>query len=354
MSLPRLMKLPEFFGLDIGNHTIKVCQVRWEGTTPRLVSIASQDTPYGVIGSENEEHQRQLADHIKKAVVASGIKSRNVVAALPESAIFTRLVPAFPKLADSKLSEAIMYEAKKYIPIPPDETNMDYMVVGERKVANEDKLDILIVAASKSLVGRYMSILKMAGLEPLALETEAIASSRAISSQKGYQKNTTAIVLDFGANGTDLSVIRDGSLLFSQSLGTGSDAFTRAISVDFGLDFVQAEQYKRAYGLDETKAEGKIAKSLIPIMQVITIEITKTMDFFKSRFVNMVPQKIYLCGDGAKLPGLSNYLKKLFNLECELVSPFSNVKLDDKQKKEIEGYSEVGYTVAMGLALKTE
>ncbi|MEI6886729.1 MAG: type IV pilus assembly protein PilM [bacterium] len=348
------MKLPEFFGLDIGNHTIKVCQTRWEGDTPVLVALGSYETPFGVTGSENTEHKKQLAENIKKAVIASGIKTKSVVVALPEGAIFTRLVPGFPKVSDDKLAEAILYEAKKYIPIPPEETNIDHMVVGERTQNGKVLIDVLIVAAPKSLVERYMEILKLSGLEGLALETEAIATTRSISSQKNFDKTKAAIVLDFGANGTDLSVIKGESLLFSQSLGTGSDAFTRAIAVDFGLTTPQAEQYKRVYGLDETKADGKIAKSLYPIIQIIAIEITKTMDFFKTRFVNMVPQKIYIVGDGGKLPGLAKYLSKIYNIDCELAKPFQDFKIDDKLKKDMAQLSDVGFTVSTGLALKKE
>jgi type IV pilus assembly protein PilM len=164
--------------------------------------------------------------------------------------------------------------------------------------------------------------------------------------------NTPVMILDLGAKSTDLSVVQNGALLFSQSLVTGSDALTEAIAADFNLELQQAEEYKRSYGLDETQLEGKIANSLKPIMQVIVTEITKTIDFFKSRFEKSTPRRILIVGDGAKLPGIMTYFAAEVGIETAVADPIANVDISRGVKGKIQQSSSVGYTVALGLALK--
>jgi type IV pilus assembly protein PilM len=353
------MNLPEFFGLDIGNHSIKVCQVKWKGKKPSLVSIGNTSTPVGIIGSESEDHQKELAKHVKEAKKDAGISTNKVVVGLPEARIFTQLITV-PKVEEKKVEELIHWEAKKYIPIPIDEVRVDWVFLGERHVNNQPHLDIFLIAAPKNLIERYLKVLKYADMEPIGIETEAIATTRALwwPRQMGVDKtdqldNSSVMILDCGAKSTDLSVVQSGALLFSQSLVTGSDALTEAIASDFGLELQQAEEYKRNYGLDAAQLEGKIANSLKPVMQVIVNEARKTLDFFKSRFEKSTPRRLLLVGDAAQLPGILTYMANELGIETSLADPFANVEVSKNVKSKFQQLSSVGFCVSLGLALKS-
>jgi type IV pilus assembly protein PilM len=209
------------------------------------------------------------------------------------------------------------------------------------------------VAAPKTLVANYVQLAELAGLELIALETETVASTRSVTF-KTEASADTSMLLDFGSNGTDMTVIKGKNPIFSQSLSTGSDSLTKAISLDFGLDMAQAEQYKRSYGLDATKAEGKIVKSLDPIMQVIVAEISKTLNFFKFHFQASTPKKIALVGDGALLTGLPEYLTSKLNIPVERYDALKVLDMDKDLKQELVNVAGIGYNVAIGLALKNE
>jgi Tfp pilus assembly PilM family ATPase len=89
-------------------------------------------------------------------------------------------------------------------------------------------------------------------------------------------------------------------------------------------------------------------------MQVITDEISKTMEFFKSHFANKTPAKIYITGDGAILIGLPEYLQEKLGLPVERFDPLKVLDADKEIKSQIESISGTGYSVAIGLALKAE
>ena len=58
---------------------------------------------------------------------------------------------------------------------------LDYQILNIPKEKKPDsKMDVLLVAAPITLVDKYINVLEMAKLIPLALETEIIALSRAL------------------------------------------------------------------------------------------------------------------------------------------------------------------------------
>lgn len=343
------MSLPNFFGLDFGNHTVKIVQLKGQKGKPSLVSYGGVSTPFGVIRSENEEHQKSLADETKKLVKTLNIKTNNCVVALPESSIFTRLI-TIPGMKPQEVENAVYWEAKQYIPVDLEAVQLDWMEVGETVVGETVQKKILLVAAPKTLVELYVKVVQMAGLEPIALETEAIANVRAMSNST---QNSNAIILDFGAQSTDLVVMSKGNLLFSQTLSTGSDALTKAIMQDYALNEEQAEQYKRTYGIDETQLEGKLVQSLAPVMNSIVDETRRALGFYRTHAAEEAPDKVFLVGDGAKLPGLSAYMTKALGVESMIGNPWNNIDLGDRFAQELASGSP-GYSVAVGLALKSK
>lgn len=345
------MNLPDFFGIDIGNHSIKLAEVQYKAIDrAKIERLSNLKTPYGVITGIDKAAQEKLASKLKELVEISGVNTKKCVAALPEASIFTRLITV-PKVEEAKLEELVHWEARQYIPLPIDQVQKDYVEVEEINVNGKQMLKLLLVAAPKTLVNRYTEVVAMAGLELLALETETIATSRLIAF--GGINTGTRMIMDFGANGTDISVVKNGSMIFSQSLNTGSDALTKSISTDFGLELSQAEQYKITYGLDSTQVEGKIYKSIEPIMQIIVDEMVRTLNFFRTHLQDSIPSEILLVGDGAKLKKLDEYLKQKIGINVVLANPFDKFELSDNVKNEVKKEDMVGYTVAIGLGLKT-
>jgi len=343
-------KLPEFFGLDIGNHTIKVAQVKYKSAKNiELLALGNYISNTGNTDLNNTGVQNEIADNIRHAKESAGITATKVVAALPESSIFTRLI-MLPDVPDKELEQAVYNEASQYLPIPVSEVQLDFIPINKVNVEGRKLVRTLLVAAPKKLTNSFMSIMSIAGLELIALETETIASARAITFGQSF--NDSVLVIDFGASGTDISVLKGNNLIFSQSIGTGSDSLTKAISNDFGLDLIQSEQYKRTYGLNQDQADGKILKSLTPVMDVIINEINKTINYFRAHLQESSPTKVILVGDGANLPGLSAYITTHLGITSQRVNPISKLKVSLTLQGRLAQMSTAGFAVSIGLAMK--
>jgi len=341
-----MTELPDHVGLDFGNHSVKAVHLsNINSKKPRLENFGSQPTPHGVINSEDEAHQQKLADALKELYSSTKIRNTDVVMALPEFSVFTRFVE-FVGIKKEEIEAAVYYEAKRYIPLPIEEVRTSYLPIGFNQERNAWK--VLIVAAPIKIINIYLNVADKAGLNPLAIETESVAMGRAMFRATG-QKHM--LMLDFGAQSTDMSIMNDGSLVFSQSISIGSDALTQSIINKFNFEYTQAEEYKRNYGLNPQALEGKILESLKPVMESMITEIQRGLEFYRSRTLLQVPQVCLLSGDGSMLPGLAEYLTGAIGVKCEIADPWKNIEIDSKFQAILEK-SKPSFAVAVGLALK--
>ncbi len=300
-----MAKLPDHVGIDFGTHTVKAVELRNILTsTPELVNLGSQLTPKGVINSEERQDQKKLGVALKMLFDTAKIRNRNVVMALPEFSVFTRFLE-FPGVKKEELGEAVFFEAKQYVPMAIEDVQMSYVTIGFNEEKNAPR--VLLVAAPKKIIEIYMNVANFADLDLIAIETESVAMGRAMLKSMGKR---SVVMLDFGANSTDMSIMADGYLVFSQSISIGSDSLTQSIINKFNFDYNRAEEFKRNYGLIPNVLEGKIFSSLTPIMDSIMLEVRRGVEFYKNKTLSASPNEYLLNGDGALLPGITEYVSK--------------------------------------------
>jgi type IV pilus assembly protein PilM len=344
------MNLPEFFGIDIGYTSIKLAQAVALGDGHfRLTSIGQTDIDKPVALLKDEAEKKAFAEKLKTLKDSLGIKVNKAVVALPEAAIFSKII-SVPDLPEDQLERIIYFEARNHLPVPVEDVNLDYIPIARKTVENNKILQILLIAAPKSLINGYLELLALDNIEVLALETESIATGRAMTLAGDIPQG--ALVVDFASQGMAVSVIKGKEVIFSQSIGTGSDALTQAIAKDYNLDLRQAEQYKITYGLLEGQLEGRIAKSILPVMQIITNELNKIVNFIKVNLPDYAPAEVYLVGEGAQLPGLITFLNLNLGMPVKLADPIALLETSEQAKAQLPNVASVAFTVAVGLALK--
>lgn len=343
-----MAKLSDHVGIDFGTHSVKAVELRdIASEIPELVNLGSQITPKGVINSEDKADQTKLADVLKKMYDASKIRNRSVVMALPEFSVFTRFLE-FPGVKQEELKDAVYFEAKQYIPMPLNEVQLSYITIGFNEAKNAPR--VLLVAAPKKIIDIYINIATGAGLELSAIETESVAMGRAMYRAT---KKKDLVMLDFGANSTDMSILSEGYLVFSQSIAIGSDSLTQSIVNKFNFEYSRAEEFKRNYGVVENVLEGKIYNVLSPIVESILVEVRRGIEFYKNKTLAAAPTEYLLNGDGALLPGLMEYVAKSLGVSVSIANPWNGVRVDNKFR-DIIAKSGPSYSVAIGLALKDE
>lgn len=334
----------DFFGLDIGSHFIKIAQLAKKQDKYQVLGLNSCPAPPKGLLSESESDLNNLAEIVKKLHLDSKIKTKNVVSALPQDQVFTRLV-SFPPLSEGELESAIKWEAEQYIPLPLEEVVLSHQIVGKKVEDGKEKIEVILAAAPSRLVEKVIKVLKTAGFNPVSLEMEIMAAARSVINPQVER----VLLIDLGAKATDLAIVEKGDIVLVHSIPTAGEALTRVLEFELGLGTSQAEEYKKAYGLEEEKLEGKISKAIAPVLEKITNEIEKTLNFYQSQGKNV--QQVILVGGTANLPQISTFMAEKLNLEVEIGNPFLRVASDILVEK-IPKETVPLYAVAVGLAMK--
>jgi len=335
-------------GLDIGTKTIKVVELTKQGDTRSLRAS-------GIVGhkgitpdlSKNDKELVTVAEAIKKLYKDAKISSKDVSIALPEAQVFTRTIK-FPLLTDSEIASAVKWEAEQYIPIPVNEAIIQHQIVERREDTTPPQVVTLLVAAPKILVEKYAKVVEMAGLNLVAVETELMALIRSLA-----PADQTSLLVDFGARSTDIAISKNGILVFSRSITTAGEAFTRAVAQALGVDEAQAEEYKRTYGLSGTQLEGKIKQALYPVFQMVSDEMKKAIHFYQSEEKGNSPTSVLMAGGTAGMPEAASALTKLLGIEVIVGNPFAKVSVDPQAVSALAGYAPF-YSVAVGLAMRDD
>lgn len=340
--------MKSILGLDIGSHSIKLIEIGHSGNTKTLLAAGNIPTPPKALSSTLEADHQAVAQVIRQLIKETGAHSNSVAFALPESQVFTRVIEV-PALSTRELSSAISWEAEQYIPLPLDQVNIDYSVLRDVKETGTDKMDVLLVACPKVLLEKYLNIIELAELIPVAVETEIIATARALSRSVATAKNAVLLV-SLGAQTTDLAILRGGVLAYTRSISAGGEALSRALVS--GLDFNpnQAEEFKRTYGLEEDKLQGKIVAAVKPIMDTIIGEMKRALAYYSEKHKDERIETVLLSGGTAKLPGMVVHIAQNIGMETQLANPWVGITKDERFRV-LEGEGPT-FTVSVGLSLR--
>lgn len=336
-----------FFGLDIGSHSLKVAQVEKTGDKYRLIALGVAPTPAGGILSEAPADITALSESIKKLQAEAKITTDNVAVALPEDKVFTRVIE-IPPLTESELASAINWEAEQFIPIPLSEVTLDYQIISRPEKGESKKMEVLLIAAPKQLIEKYLKALESAGLRPVSLETEIIAIARSVASPD----SAPTLVVDLGARATDMAIVASGQIVFTRSIGTAGEALTRAVASELKLDPAQAEEYKKAYGVDPRQLEGKVKGAIGPILEVVAKEMEKALEFYRSKHAENPVKRAVLTGGTAGLPEVVSLLAQKLGIEVQLADPFARLEKEAEILAKLPEGAAPLYAIAIGLALK--
>lgn len=332
-------------GIDIGTNTIKIVELEPSGKDKwKLISAASVATPAGGIVT-NAANVGTVSQIMAKMIREIGIRSRRAVISLPEEQVSSHVVE-MPYMNDDEVKKALAWQVEQYIPIPADKAVWSHQIV--KKDQSAGTMEVLLVAAAKNLVNLYTSAVDQAGLEVVAIETELMATARAVK----LPEVPLFVVADIGANGTNLGIISHDQLVFTRSIPTGGTAFTRAIESGLSLDTATAEQYKNSYGFSEDKLKGELVKVMQPVLAVIAGEIRKTIDFYISKHPTDQVRMVITTGGVSALPELVSRLSGLVGTEVVVGNPLSRIQMNQQQASAMEGTAPI-YTVAMGLAMRS-
>lgn len=344
---------PKAFGIDISDLSLKIVKLKNRGKFFNLVSFGETVIKPGIIEQGEVKNKKVLIENIRRAVKkvnGEKIKTQYVIVSLPEEKAFLQVIH-LPFMTAQEAKKAVYFEAENYIPLPINEVYLDSQIISYD--AKTNKLNILIVALPKTIVDPYVSSLRGAGLKPLAFEIESMSISRALVNESEAHK--PLILIDLGENRTGFSIFCEHSLRFTTThQDICAKKFTEAIAESLKISFKEAETLKLKKGIINNRNNKKISDILMPSLIELVNLIKKYISYCETRY-NQKIDKVLLCGGGANLKGLVDFLGQQLKTSVELGNPWINIVSSKSKEHNLLSHEEsLRYTTAIGLALRGE
>ena len=336
-------------GVDIGYQSLKIVQLNRNAYPPKLMAFNSAPIPVKSMTTPSADHSEKIAEIILKCMHEARprqIRGKYVVSGLPESRVFTKIINV-PIIGAKEMEIAIPHEASKHIPLPLDDIYLDYQPLNLK----DDKTEsVLIVAAPKKLVERYIKVIQLTGFQPIALETKPIAAGRSLILPG---ENEPTLIVDIGAEAAGISVFDQGTLKFTYTIAHGGYTFTKAIGNFLKINFDKAEKIKRSAGISPKSQYGDLSQALEPILADILEEISNAIKFYEKR--SQPTRRITnlrLCGGGANTKGLAEFIYKNMPQKIKVVIGNPLVNLNQRSARRLPPQEILHFTTAIGLALR--
>ncbi|MGY2893614.1 MULTISPECIES: type IV pilus assembly protein PilM [Deinococcus] len=383
-ALQRLLNpRPNAIGVEIGTSAIKVVVLK-PGSPPILQHAVTTPTPIGSMRDGLVVEPQAVATELKNLLAQHRITTRQAVTAVPNQSAVTRNIMV-PRMERKELQDAIKWEAERYIPYPIDEVALDFDLLDDPANIPEDgQMEVVIAAAPSEAVARVIEVLQLAGLEPVVIDLKSFAVLRALRGNllgEHLTKSTltgtnyteageVALVLEIGASSSVISLVRGDRVLMARNIGVSADDFTTALQKAFDLDFSAAEEIKVGYATATTPTEdeedllnfdlsreqyspARVFEVIRPVLGDLITEIRRSLEFYRVQSGDVVIDRTFLAGGGAKMRGLAAAISDALGFRVEVASPWLTVQTDLAGMDT--GYLQANapeFTVPLGLALR--
>ncbi|MCY2950991.1 MAG: pilus assembly protein PilM [Planctomycetota bacterium] len=255
-------------GVDFGTDSLKIAQVALIGNDWRLVAAASADIPTHV-RHEPLARMSFLSQTTRDLLAQGNFSGRNAVLALPAASMFFQHL-RLPKMDDQALKRALPWEARGKIPIDPNHALLRHHVAGTIYQDQEEKLEVIAMAASRDIVNQYLDVAAKAKLEIVNLNVEpsAIVDCFIHIYLRKSDADVTNCFVDIGCTGTRAIIARGPHILFVRSIPIGGNHLTQAVATALNLKFYDAKMLRlRLCALQPSPSDVQRKQEILPPAQ---------------------------------------------------------------------------------------
>jgi type IV pilus assembly protein PilM len=304
-------------GLDLDGAFVAAVQT----SSGRISRAASLDLPSGLITDGEVTDVEGLASSLKSFFKENGLPTRVRLGVSNQQIVVRHLDLPYIEKAE-ELTAAVRFQAAEAIAMPLEEAVLDFQVVGEREsLEGSKRLRVVVVAARKAMIERFVDSVRGAGLKPEGIDLNAFALVRALAKPAAVEAEP--LVPGAIVAGETACVYCHLGGVTNLAVAVGNEClFTRPLSTDW-------------------REEGDLVAS------ALAEEIRLSIDFYMAQPDARPVGEVQLSGPGSTLEGLAEDLNALIHLPVAVADPLGGLELNGSLDDE----DPHRHTVAAGLAL---
>lgn len=307
------LKNKNIIGADIGASTLQLVNANGRG---KITKAISYNLPDGVVSQMKVSTPELLTEAIKAAKREGKISGSKCMLSLGGTDVIIRHLQ-LPIMNDAQVYQNVVNEISAYLPVNTDNYSIDYSVQNELTSESTTQIKVMVVAVPKASLKMYIDCFKKAGIKVVAIDISENSEEKIIR----YMLETKAMptynfgVIDLGSETTNITTYLDGHFYVNKVAAIGGDILTTDLAEALGIDALAAKTSKMED--DYFSSNSTAHKAVVDYADQVIFEANRVFDYFSNRNNREVIDKVFLCGGGALLPGLAEYLQKSLDIEVE-------------------------------------
>jgi type IV pilus assembly protein PilM len=180
--------------LYVGDTSIRLMVTRGK----RITKLADVPLDTSLSDIDSVEKENELVTKIKLLFKSNHIRSKKVILGISGLQCLTRPVN-LPELPKAMLNEAIMREARRVLPVAPEQLYISWQTIA----VSEGKIQAFMVAIPRRIADTLVNMLNRAGFKPYLMDIKPLALAR-------LSKESTAIIVDVQSSEFDIVIMVNG------------------------------------------------------------------------------------------------------------------------------------------------
>jgi type IV pilus assembly protein PilM len=309
-------------GLDIGSGLIKVAVIDHGKKEPVLSRVAIAPLlPDAIVEGEIMD-PGIVADAVKSALEAAGVKSKKVVTAVGGRDVIIKKIQ-IERVKEAQARELMRWEAEQHVPFDMESVELDFQILDPDAEGLE--MQVLLVAAKRELVEAKLRLIADAGLQPGIVDVDAFALHNAFEVNHPDAMQGVVGLVNIGHEVTNVNILDDGVPILTRDIAVGTRRFREDLQRERGLSAEDADQLLQGY--DRSPHLDAVIEHR---GEEIAVGVERAAAFLasSSRSGGQL-RAVYSCGGGARIPGLNEALANRLRIQVEQANPLANLKVRD-------------------------
>lgn len=253
----------------------------------------------------------------------------------------------FPYMSLNDLKSTLPFQAKGMIPLPTEESELDFVPLNVIDSEQGKQLHGILVATLRNGLEKTARTAEDAGFVITSIDAGPFALARLFADTNQQQ---TEAVVNISGNGTDVIVLENGQPAYMRVVPSGADDVTDAIANALSISFEDAERIKNQIGLQNVTGDERLEKAEEVIRETtaqLIVGIRNTLNLYDVDHAGGTISGVVLTGTSARLIGLPPVLASSINKVVRIGDPFIRFRLS----KEVERQNIMAHAIDLGAVL---
>lgn len=347
-------KSASVIGVDVGSSSLKVVQLRRERGVVVLETYGELALgPYagGEVGQATNMPAAKIAETLRDLLREANVTTVDAGVSIPFSRSLLKLVTLPYREDPAEQKTIIELEARKYIPVPVSEVQLDWFIVPPPPSDTPDAgppktVSVLLVAVHNDELALLDGVMRGANVVASFYEIEIFSTIRAVVNEPVKP----VLVLDIGASATKVYVVEHGVIALSHNIPEGGQDVTRTIAAAHSLSIGKAEALKKEHGFGGSAEAGYDRKTIELVFARIFDEARRAISQYESTEKKQIASLV-LTGGGGVTKELAEYARTFFSVDVLVANPFAKTEAPAFMRPVLEAIGPE-FAVAVGLALR--